>query len=322
LGVAAIVACAGSAAPAARSQFAPSRILHVDQSVDALAADGSRAAFLWDGFSVEVWDVRTGRRRQAGGCDSGVSDLTIARGMVGYLCFEDTLDIHRREVDTVPLVRGRAAFSTIADLGCAHSCLGYVAGHGDVLVYNSWHNGPQGIENAVLWRIVGTRAVPVIRGRSSLYAAAVDGARIVVRSPRGSATLVSETGAIVARYRFARPVRTIRLGGWSLAALLPQAIAVLDGRSGALKQSWRVPTQTRLEDVTGEFVAYVVGRQIRLHRLTDGRDTVVPLPQNARAPVHAQLEPSGLFYSWTLPGDDLPPGRLAFAPIARVAALF
>jgi len=110
LGVAAIVACTSSATPAARSEFAPSRILHVDQSVDALAADGSRAAFLWDGFSVEVWDIRTGRRRQAGGCDSGVSDLAIARGVVGYLCFEDTLDIHRREVDTVPLVRGRGAF--------------------------------------------------------------------------------------------------------------------------------------------------------------------------------------------------------------------
>src|SRR5262249_2159887 len=157
--------------------------LDVGESVDALAADGSRAAFLSDGFSVEVWDVGTGKRRDAGGSDSGISDLSIAGNIVGYLAFEDTLSLHYRTVET------ETGFSAIADLGCARTCLGYVAGHGDLLVYNSWKNGPRGIEKAVLWRIVGKRSVPIIRGRGSLYAAAVDGGRVVVRAPPRSATL-------------------------------------------------------------------------------------------------------------------------------------
>jgi hypothetical protein len=319
VGVAAIAAYVGQAAPGARSGFAPSQTLDVEESVDALAANGSRAAFLWDGYSVEVWDVRTGKRRDAGGSDSGISDLTIAGNIVGYLAFEDTLSLHYRSLVT------ETGFSAFADLGCARTCLGYVAGHGDLLVYNSWQNGPRGIEKAVLWRIVGKHSVPIIRGRGSLYAAAVDGGRIVVRSPRLGATLVSEAESILARYRFRQPVRTIRLSGPSLAALLPQTIVVVDASTGALKRSWSVPKQTRLEDVADGLVVYTVRRQIYVRRLADGRDTVIPLPNNARAPVHAQLEPSGLFYSWTLPlgpGDVLPHGRLAFAPMTRVAALF
>ena len=52
VGVAAIAAYVGQAAPGARSGFAPSQTLDVEESVDALAANGSRAAFLWDGYSV------------------------------------------------------------------------------------------------------------------------------------------------------------------------------------------------------------------------------------------------------------------------------
>lgn len=290
VGVTAMVACAGTATPGARSGFAPTRILDVDQGVDELAADGSRAAFLWAGHSVDDWDVRTGKRRHQVDNDDLLSDLVIADGVFGYLQFAHSITIQFRAVVTWPLAGDKAGFSVAADLECARTCLGYLAGHGDLLVYNSWQNSPRGIEKAVLWRIVGTRH----------------------SSPR--------LGPFWRRYRFAHPVRTIRLGGESVSALLPQAIVVLDRRTGAQRRSWRVPKQTRLEDVAGGFVVYIVGQQIHVRRLADGRDRVVPLPDNARAPVHAQLELSGLFYSWTLPPEG--DGRLAFAPMSRVAALF
>jgi hypothetical protein len=92
-----------------------------------------------------------------------------------------------------------------------------------------------------------------------------------------------------------------------------------------LKRSWKVAKQTRLEDVAAGLVLYIVGGQIRVRRLADGRDRAIPLPGNAHGPFYAQLEPSGLFYSWTLPlapDDVLPKGRLAFAPMSSVVGLF
>jgi hypothetical protein len=132
-------------------------------------------------------------------------------------------------------------------------------------------------------------------------------------------------GSVLAHYHFAHPVRTVRLDGNDLVALLPRAIVVLNARTGALKRSWKVAKQTRLEDAAGGVVLYIVGGQIRVRRLADGRDRAIPLPDNAKGPLHAQLEPAGLFYSWTLPlapDDVLPEGRLGFAPMSSVAGLF
>jgi hypothetical protein len=325
VGVAAIAACVAAARPGAHSRFAPTRTLDVDVAVDGLAANGSRAAFLWGGYSVDVWDVRTGVRREVGGSDSGISDLSITDDVVGYLAFEDTISAHYRTVETRRLVSGRLGFELVADLLCARTCVGHVVGHGNLLVYNSWQNSPAGNTKAVLWRITGKRARPVIRGNGALFAAAVDRGRVVLRNQPRAARLVSEVGSVLAHYRFAHPVRTVRLGGDDLAALLPRAVVVLDARTGALKRSWKVAKRARLEDVAGGLVLYIVGGQIHVRRLADGRDRAVPLPDNAQGPLHAQLEPSGLFYSWTLPlapGEVLPEGRLAFAPMSRVAALF
>src|SRR5207249_627204 len=76
-GLAATAASISAATPAAHSSFAPTRTLRLDVPVEGLAANGSHSAFVWGGNSVDVWDVRTGVRRNVDASDDGFSDLSI-----------------------------------------------------------------------------------------------------------------------------------------------------------------------------------------------------------------------------------------------------
>jgi hypothetical protein len=289
-----------------------------------LVADGSSAAFAWDGYSIDAWNVRTGRReRDVGGADTGIGGLATAGGTVGYVGEEETNELDYQFVAAQPLGSGPAFERRVE--GASTGGIGYVAGHGDVLVFNTWLPHERGSGSAVLWRIVGKRAVPIMRGSESLFAADVDGGRILLRNPPRDVEVVSATGSILARYRFARPVGAVRLDGESLAARLPGSIVVRDLSTGALLRSWKVPGQARLEDISGGLVVYLVGRQIHLRRIGNGRDRVVPLPAGAREPVLAQLEAPGLVYSWAARVDSdgvVTESRVAFAPLKRVEALF
>jgi hypothetical protein len=296
-------------------------------TVDELAADGLEAAFLYDGYAVGAWNAGSGRRRRVGGADTGVADLTMAGGTVAYTYFEDTSDLHYAAVTT-----SSGFESPHAGLACRRTCVGWVAGHGGLIVYDTWRTNAQGGREILLMRIVGRRAFPIARGAGALYAAAVARGRIVVRDPAGTAALLSADGIVLRRYRFGRPVRSIRFDGESVVARLggttgPQSIVVLDAARGAVIRRWAVARGTHLEDVSNGVVVYDIGRQIHLRRLVDGRDVVVPLPAGALAPVHAQLEPSGIFFSWSVKSTDpaFPDtfaGRLGFAPLARVTSLF
>jgi len=75
----------------------------------------------------------------------------------------------------------------------------------------------------------------------------------------------------------------------------------------------------RLEDFQSGIAVYVVGRDVHLLRLADKRDVRIRAP--GLGPVHAQLEPSGLFYSYR-PAASPGRGRVAFMPMAAVLARF
>jgi hypothetical protein len=79
------------------------------------------------------------------------------------------------------------------------------------------------------------------------------------------------------------------------------------------------PSALRLADYQGGIAVYVVGRAVHLLRLSDRRDVTIRAP--GVGPVHAQLEPSGLFYS---SGRAASPGRgqVAFVPLADVLGRF
>ena len=64
-----------------------------------------------------------------------------------------------------------------------------------------------------------------------------------------------------------------------------------------------------LLDMSNGIAVYRVGRMLHALRVSDGREAIVASPSHG--PVFAQLEDSGLFYSYTVPGAERP-GRVAF----------
>jgi hypothetical protein len=65
-------------------------------------------------------------------------------------------------------------------------------------------------------------------------------------------------------------------------------------------------------DVEHGLLVYTIGRVVHVLRLADGREKsfVAPVVQ----PVQAQLEPSGLFYSYRLRNE----GRVRFVPFGQI----
>ena len=76
----------------------------------------------------------------------------------------------------------------------------------------------------------------------------------------------------------------------------------------------------RTAEKLDRIAAYATGPEIHLLRVADGRDRMLRT-EPAVGPVDAQLEPSGLFYSYNLV-HARKPGRVSFVPRARLAQLF
>jgi hypothetical protein len=113
-----------------------------------------------------------------------------------------------------------------------------------------------------------------------------------------------------------------KLGGGILAVLMAKGrLEVYDVDSGkrvtaqTLVQSVGMPLQ--LESLRNNLVVYVSNGRIRIRRTTDGREAVVALPSSAGPPLHAEIESTGLFYSYNRVGSRLP-GRAGFIPMAAI----
>ena len=115
------------------------------------------------------------------------------------------------------------------------------------------------------------------------------------------------------------------------------SLSAVDLASGRPSGPWRLPAAPsagdgvcaepsgcrtaalRLEDFQAGIAVYTLGGAVHLLRLSDGRDVAIRPP--GLGPVHAQLEPSGLFYSYRAAGSP-GRGRVAFMPLAAVLARF
>jgi hypothetical protein len=75
-----------------------------------------------------------------------------------------------------------------------------------------------------------------------------------------------------------------------------------------------------VEDAEQGIATVVIGVAIHLIRLSDGRDLVLDI-ENQAGPSHAELEPAGLFDSWN-EAYTSKPGRLAFVPWEDVVGAF
>jgi Tol biopolymer transport system component len=135
----------------------------------------------------------------------------------------------------------------------------------------------------------------------------VSGTSIAVRQP-GAVTVYDDHGQIVRRFPFSpADVRAARLDGGRLVVWRFGVLEVYDVATGARVLSRPVPVGFRLVDVDGGVAVLLNGTAITLLRLDDGGSrTLSP----GGAPVLAELEPAGLYYSNRV-GDG---GRVVFVP--------
>lgn len=292
--------------------------------VTALSADGTRVAFvakarpsdcehaaLWavGEPSIARFDVPwpcppEGRR---------VREVTLAGSRVAWTLRalegqgECSLDLKTATLaDSRPL-RIHAAGQDEAS--CAPDYY-HVRGDGDLLVFN---------DETRLKRIGAGRTACNPNSRSSPkicttlrrnLAGSVDsvsGTSIAVRRP-GAVTVFDERGQVLRQFPFSpADVRAARLDGGRLVVWRFGVLEVYEVATGARVLSRPVPVGFRLVDVDGGIAVLLGGATINLLRLDDGVSR--PLSPG-RAPVLAELEPAGLFYSYAAGGG----ARIVFVP--------
>ena len=203
--------------------------------------------------------------------------------------------------------------------------LGAPLGDGSLAVFSLWGpcNFTQGQctresnKPGELFRLDGERVIRIATSPTALTPISVDGGRILVDHEDGTFELLRRDGTLIRTFRLnAAVVRGVRLQGRDLVVLTTSAIEVTDAETGTFLGRWPLPAaDARLEDVQDGVAVFVAGSEITLLRLRDGTSSVIEAPSSRN--VLAQLEPSGLFYSYRV-DDAQYPGRVAFIRIEEL----
>jgi hypothetical protein len=280
---------------------------------------------------------------------AGLFSVGLAGTRVAYVQFAggNTRELQLRLAALAsprPVTVASASFGVDAVQG---TYLGRVAGDGSLLTFDWWSEclpcaapvAPRGS----IFRLVpsggsacpnaGLGALPrcrsVVSAAGSLRLLAVSGGLVAMRS--GDEVAVRATdGTMLYSGAFAG-LRAGRIDAGVLLVLTrvgtQSSLWTVDVSSGRLGGPWILPparsvgddvcgdpsgcraAALRLADYQAGVAVYIAGRVVHLLRLSDRRDVTIRAP--GVGPVHAQLEPSGLFYSYGR-------GRVAFVPAGRL----
>jgi hypothetical protein len=225
--------------------------------------------------------------------------------------------------------------------------IGRVAGDGSLLAFDWWSQclpcaapiAPLGS----IFRVVSSggaacpsaglgalpRCRPVVSAADSLRLLAVGGGLVAMRSGDDVAVRALD-GTVLYSGAFAG-LRAARIDARVLVVLTrvgtQSSLWTVDLSSGQRSGPWILPAARsagddvcgdpggcrpaalRLADYRGGIAVYVLGRVVHLLRLADRSDVAIRAP--GAGPVHAQLEPSGLFYSYSPVGNPSR-GRVVF----------
>ncbi|MGD0272314.1 MAG: hypothetical protein ABSB96_01060 [Gaiellaceae bacterium] len=233
--------------------------------------------------------------------------------------------------------------------------IGNIVGHGSVLVYDRWHvctawpatetPFPEGCDQPAsgdrkyyvfskqeLLEAVGGKSVVIASapdvetasykyvGRlippRSLAVVSIDAGRIATRDPSGEVTIYSAKGAVLEQIAVpSGHFAGTALQGSQLVTLRDDNLEVYSVSSGALVKTIPLAAGSVLRDLQSGLAVYVVGRKVHVRRLSDGKDIAYSPP--GKGSVYAQIESSGLFYSYNFPGGR-DHGRIAFVPYAKL----
>jgi hypothetical protein len=287
-----------------------------------LSADGSQVAFIVSSSPtqcghVAVWTPGTSEMPRLGACEA-MYGLELAGSRLAWikvLGCGNSCDVALESATlaaprTLDINFSYGAFS--ADEGPRWDY--HLRGDGDLLVFNDDSRDP-----SRLVRLGGGGercqegySTPNICAtlRHDAHAGPVDsvsGGLIAVREHDEVAVLDAQ-GAIVREFPFLPDeVSAARLDGGRLVVARLAVIDVYDVATGARVLSQPLPSGFKLSDVDGGIALLRHGETIILLRLDDARSrTLAP----GQGPRFAELEPSGLYYSYSTGSE----GRVVFVP--------
>jgi WD40 repeat protein len=196
----------------------------------------------------------------------------------------------------------------------------HIRGDGDLLVFNDRSRLKRigtGRTTCDSDRSSGAGICSTLRRNLTGSVDSVSGTSIAVRQP-GAVSIFDARGQLVRRFPFSpADVRAARLDGGRLVVWRFGVLEVYDMATGARVLSRPVPVGFRLVDVDGGIAVLLGGTTIALLRLDDGASRSI---SPGGAPVLADLEPPGLYYSYAtdsggritlLPRNEAEPARRA-----------
>jgi Tol biopolymer transport system component len=287
--------------------------------VVSLAADGGTVAFVTDAIPtdcdhVDVWSpgsasiTRFTLRAPCGYGGSHVYDVAVAGSSIAWSSY----DYGRTDVvvksptfdHPVSLGLGREGEDTTWPTGVPDY---HLRGDGDLLVESDGSSLVRiGLGNAKC----GNLPCTTLRSERDGHVCcpeSVSGGLIALREPH-AVTVLDDQGRLVRSFTFAPDdVSAARLDGGRLVVWRFGVLEEYDVATGARLLSRLMPAGYRLADVDGGVAVLTSAGGVELLRLDDGRSLTLP----GGDPTLADLEPSGLYYSYATADGG---GRVVFVP--------
>jgi Tol biopolymer transport system component len=307
-------------------RIAGARVVATRTPIGNLSADGPRVAFVpnasrTDCDHVSVWTpaarslVRLAARLPAPCANLGtlpylIYDLALAGRRVAWADVEgcgNTCDV---ALKTATLAKPLSAMVT--DAGGGGGAGGgdlfdfHLRGHGGLLVFDNPYREP------AVERIGNGRETTLRRGSHVAFVESVSQNRIAIHEA-DAVTVLDDHGAVVRVFPFGRgELGAVRLDGDRLVVTRGDVLEVYDVATGAALLQRSLLSGYELTDADGGIAVLQRGNDILLLRLADGRSfRLAP----GREPVRADLEPTGLYFSYATAGGG---GRLVLMPRADV----
>jgi hypothetical protein len=304
--------------------------------VGKLSADGPRVAFVAKATATDcehlaVWMPReeslqrVGPRRAT--CShrlygfTRVSELALADGRVAW-AFRgpDPDNCATFALRAAALADSRSVAIALEEaVPCTPEDIYHLHGAGDLLVFNDRTrlvrvgSGRQKCQQEGGYGVVKTSICATLRrGADAVPVDAVFEGLIAIRRS-GAVTVLDDQGKLVRSLRFdPADVSAARLDGEGLVVSRTGRLEFYEVATGAPKLSRPLPSGYRLADADGGIAVLLSTDTVLLLRLADGHS--LPLG-SGRGPALADLEPSGLYYSYATSDGG---GRVVFVPRSEV----
>lgn len=282
--------------------------------VEELAADDGLVAALTCGDGdVVIWDRP---RRQAAWfandlSEGGVAAVALAGERATYLTWAYGLSRDYWSLSWATPTRPRPVW--VDDLPSSDDeYASRLAGDGDLTVL-ALTRPPKAL--TTVWRIDSDDRVRIGSVKGTVDSLSVDGDRAAVATYGGAVAVFERDEGAITRFHVPGRVNGVALDGHRLLVATGGQLRVYHAATRILLRALPLPPSARLEDAAAGIATYVVGNEVHALRLSDRRDTTVTAAR--RGPVHSQIEPTGLYYSYSTP-TRVRPGRIAFVPLGRL----